>query len=208
LPPPPVGENNAHKTNPVLNLESQAKTAKRKGGGGARAFLLLLLFAGIAAAAFYGGMYYQRNQSEAAALASATPVPTPTPVDTIREFENKRQRVDKDPANMVKTMRDESAAKGIQNPTDSTDPEFLYLYGRGLVLMGDNLNAMTAFDNAIANLKENTSPLHDKLRVEARIASLAVALRLRTLRPDAEQKALRSFDELINKGSGQLGSSQ
>ncbi|HUQ33718.1 MAG TPA: protein phosphatase 2C domain-containing protein [Pyrinomonadaceae bacterium] len=208
LPPPPVGENNAHETNPVLALESEAKTAKRKGGGGARALLLLILFAGIAAAAFYGGIYYQRKQAETAATASATPVPTPTPVDTIREFENKRQQVDKDPANMVKTMRDEAAAKGVQNPTDSTDPEFLYLYGRGLVLMGDNLNAMTAFDNAIANLKENASPLHDKLRVEARLASLAVALRLRTLRPDAEQKALRSFDELINKGSGQLGSSQ
>jgi protein phosphatase len=209
LPPPPVGENNAHETNPVLKLESQAKTLKRKGGGGgARAFLLLLLFAGIAAAAFYGGMYYQRKQAETAAIASATPTPTPTPVDTIREFENKRQQVDKDPANMVKTMRDEAATRGIQNPTDSTDPEFLYLYGRGLVLMGDNLNAMTAFDNAIANLKENTSPLHDKLRVEARLASLAVALRLRTLRPDAEQKAVRAFDELINKGSSQLGTSQ
>jgi hypothetical protein len=207
LPAPPVGENNAHETNPVLKLESQAKAAKRRGGG-ARAFLLLLLFAGIAAAAFYGGMYFQRKQTETAAIASATPVPTPTPVDTIREFENKRERVDKDPANMVKTMRDEAAAKGMQNPTDSTDPEFLYLYGRGLVLMGDNLNAMTAFDNAITNLRENTSPLHDKLRVEARLASLAVALRLRALRPDAEQKALRAFDELINKGSSQLGSSQ
>jgi hypothetical protein len=74
--------------------------------------------------------------------------------------------------------------------------------------MGDNLNAMAAFDGAILNLKENASPLHDKLRVESRLAALAVALRLRTLRPDAEQKALRSFDELINKGTGQLGSSQ
>jgi hypothetical protein len=208
LPAPPVGENNAHKTNPVLDLESQTKSKKRKGGG-ARAFLLLLLFAAIAGAAFYGGIYYQRRQAESAALASATPTPAPTPVDTIREFERKRQQVDKDPANMVKTMREEVAAKGVQNPLDSTDPEFLYLYGRGLVLMGDNLNAMTAFDNAIANLKENTSPLQDKLRVEARLAALAVALRLRALRPDAEQKAIRSFDELINKGTtNSLGLSQ
>jgi serine/threonine protein phosphatase PrpC len=204
LPPPPVGENNAHKTNPVLDLESKAKTAKRKGGGGARAFLLLLLFAAIAGAAFYGGIYYQRRQAQSAALASATPTPAPTPVDTIREFETKRQQVDKDPANMVRTMREEQASKGVQDPLSSTDPEFLYLYGRGLVLMGDNLNAMAAFDNAIANLKENASPLQDKLRVEARLAALAVALRLRTLRPDAEQKAIRSFDELINKGTGQL----
>jgi protein phosphatase len=208
LPPPPVGENNAHATNPVLEMGAKGKSSARKGGG-ARAFLLLLLFAGIGAAAFYGGMYFQRQRTESAApQASATPVPTPTPVDTIREFETKRQQVDRAPANMVKAMREEMTAKGAQDPLNSTDPEFLYLYGRGLVLMGDNLNAMTAFEQAIANLKENTSPLHDKLRVDARLAALAVALKLRALRPDAEQKAVRAFDELINKGSSQLDVSQ
>jgi len=203
LPPPPVGENNAHATNPLLELAAQKKSASRKGGG-ARAFLLLLLIAGIGAAAFYGGMYYQRQQTESATQAAATPAPTPTPVDTIKEFETKRQQVDRDPANVVKTMRDEMTAKGAQDPLNSTDPEFLYLYGRGLVLMGDNLNAMTAFEQSIANLKENTSPLHDKLRVDARLAALAVALKLRALRPDAEQKAVRAFDELINKGANRL----
>jgi serine/threonine protein phosphatase PrpC len=207
LPPPPVGENNAHATNPVLALEEQSKSRSRKGGGG-RAFLLLLLFAAIAAAAFYGGMYYQRQSAESTVQATPTPTPTPTPVDTIREFETKRQQVDKDPANMVKTMRDEAAAKGAQDPLVSTDPEFLYLYGRALMLMGDNLNAMTAFEQSIANLKENTSPLHDKLRVESRLGALAVALRIRFLQPQAEQRAVRAFDELINKGAGQLNSSQ
>jgi serine/threonine protein phosphatase PrpC len=208
LPPPPVGQNNAHATNPVLALEEQAKA--RKGGGG-RAFLLLLLFAGIAAAAFYGGMYFQRQRAESAvseANTSAIPVATPTPPDALAEFEKKRQQVDKDAANMVKTMREEMAAKGIQNPLESTDPEFLYLYGRALLLMGDNLNALTAFEQAIVNLKENTSPLHDKLRVESRLANLAVALRLRALRPDAEQKAIRAFEELINKAPGSLDGSQ
>jgi hypothetical protein len=207
LPPPPVGENNAHATNPVLELGTQRESKARKGGG-ARALLLLLLFAGIGAAAFYGGMYFQRQRSESTVQAAATPLPTPTPVDTIREFETKRQQVDRDPANMVKTMREEMTAKGAQDPLNSTDPEFLYLYGRGLVLMGDNLNAMTAFEQAIVNLKENTSPLHDKLRVDARLAALAVALKLRALRPDAEQKAVRAFDELINKGPGQLEAPQ
>jgi protein phosphatase len=202
LPPPPVGENNAHATNPVLALEEQAKSGKRKGGGG-RAILLLLLIAGIGAAAFYGGMYYQRQQVESVPQAAATPTPVPTPVDTLREFETKRQQVDKAPAIMVKTLSDEATAKGVQNPLDSTDPEFLYLYGRGLMLMGDNLNAMTAFEHAIANLKENTSPLHDKLRVESRLAALAVALRLRRLQPGAEQRAISAFDELNKQSSGQ-----
>jgi hypothetical protein len=200
LPPPPVGENNAHSKNPVLALEEQNKSGSRKGGGG-RAFLLLLLIAAIGAAAFYGGMYYQRQQAESVPQAAATPTPAPTPVDTIKEFETKRQQVDKAPANMVKTLGDEATAKGVQNPLDSTDPEFLYLYGRGLMLMGDNLNAMTAFEKSIANLKENTSPLHDKLRVESRLAMLAVALRLRRLQPGAEQKAITAFDELTNQGA-------
>jgi PPM family protein phosphatase len=206
LPPPPVGENNAHAKNPVLALEEQAKSGKRKGGGG-RAFLLLLLIAGIGAAAFYGGMYYQRQRAESVPQAAATPTPQPTPVDTLREFETKRQQVDKAPAIMVKTLGDEATAKGVQNPLDSTDPEFLYLYGRGLMLMGDNLNAMTAFEHAIANLKENTSPLHDKLRVESRLAALAVALRLRRLQPGAEQRAISAFDEL-NKGAVPIESPQ
>jgi serine/threonine protein phosphatase PrpC len=207
LPPPPVGENNAHVKNPVLALEEQSKARKRQGGGG-RSLLLLLLFAGIAAGAFYGGMYFQRQRTESAPQPIATPLPTPTPVDTIREFENKRQQVDKDPANMVKTMRDEATAKGAQDPLNSTDPEFLYLYGRALMLMGDNLNAMTAFEHAIANLKENTSPLHDKLRVESRLAAMGVALKIRFLQPQAGERAIRAFDELINKGTGQVDPSQ
>jgi tetratricopeptide (TPR) repeat protein len=170
--------------------------------------LLLLLIAGIGAAAFYGGMYFQRQRAESPPQAAATPTPQPTPVDTIREFEDKRQQVDKDPANMAKTLRETATAKGVQNPLDSSDPEFLYLYGRALMLMGDNQNAMPAFERAIVTLKANTSPLHDKLRVEARVAALAVALRLRRLQPGAEQRAISAFDELINQGSGQLESPQ
>ena len=134
---------------------------------------------------------------------------TPTPVaDPAAEFETKRQQVDKDPANMAKTLREEAAAKGTQNPLDSTDPEFLYLYGRALMLMGDNMGAMPAFERAIANVKADTSPLHDKLRVESRLAVMAVALRLRRLQPGAEQKAIAAFDELIKRGPSQLDGSQ
>jgi hypothetical protein len=90
----------------------------------------------------------------------------------------------------------------------SADPEFLYLYGRALMLMGDNQNAMPAFERAIATLSANASPLHDKLRVEARVAALAVALRLRRLQPGAEQRAVSAFDELINQGATQMETPQ
>ncbi|HEY0379458.1 MAG TPA: PP2C family serine/threonine-protein phosphatase [Pyrinomonadaceae bacterium] len=208
LPPPPVGENNAHATNPVLEMESRAKS--RKGGGG-RALLLLLLLVGLGAAAFYGGMYWQRQQVDAAAANNnappVTPTPTPAP-DPAAEFDKKRQQVDKDPANMAKTLRDEAATKGTQNPLDSTDPEFLYLYGRALMLMGDNMGAMPAFERAVANARADTSPLYDRLRVDARLAMMAVALRLRRLQPGAEEKAIAAFDELINRGPARLESPQ
>ncbi len=202
---------NAHATNPVLELASASKATKSKGGGGGKALLLILLLAAIGAAAFYGGTYWQRQQGDANAAASGSPTPaaTPTPTaDPVAEFERKRQQVDHDPANMSKTLREEAAAKGTQNPLDSADPEFLYLYGRSLMLMGDNMGAMPAFERAISNLKENTSPLHDKLRVDSRIALMAVALRLRRLQPLAEQKAIAAFDELMQRGPGRLDVSQ
>jgi serine/threonine protein phosphatase PrpC len=209
-PPAAADGNNAHATNPVLELASASKAAKRKGGGG-KALLLMLLIAGIGAAAFYGGMYWQRERGGADAANGATPpvTATPTPAaDPAAEFERKRQQVDHDPANMAKTLRDEAAARGAQNPLDSADPEFLYLYGRSLMLMGDNMGAMPAFERAITNLKENTSPLHDKLRVDSRIALMAVALRLRRLQPLAEQRAITAFDELMQRGPGRLDVSQ
>lgn len=206
LPPPPVSEQDMLSANPVMSLESHAR--KRSGGGG-KAFLLILLFLVIGAGAFYGGMYFQQQRPAGAAAASPTPTPAPTPVDSVVEFEKKRREVDRDPAVMVKTMRDDQTAKGLKSPIDSTDPEFLYLYGRALMLMGDNINAIDAFERANANLKENTSPLYDKLKIDSRIAALAVAYRLRNTLPNADRdrRVMQSFDELINKGVSPLTSS-
>jgi protein phosphatase len=204
-PAPQITKEDPPPANPVLAMKEFAATNKRKGGA-ARSLLLLLLIAGIGAAAFYGGMYFQRQRAagDPAATTTASPIPTATatPADLIAEFEKKRQQVDRAPAQMVKTMGEEMAARGTSNPLDSTDPEFLYLYGRALLLMGDNIYAMTAFEKANDNLKENTSELHDKLRVETRLAALATALRLRVVKPDPlrDQRVLGAFDELINKG--------
>lgn len=124
------------------------------------------------------------------------------------EFKKKRQQVDHDPANMAKTLREEAAAKGAQNPLDSADPEFLYLYARSLMLMGDNMGAMPAFERAISKVKESTSPLHDGLLVDSTIAYMAAALRLRRLQPDVEQKAIAAYDELVGRSSTQLDIAQ
>jgi serine/threonine protein phosphatase PrpC len=200
LPPPPISKDAAVQTNPLLALEAKSKSSKRKGGGG-RAFLLLLLMAGIGAAAFYGGIYFQRQRTDNAAQATASVMPTPqeTPADPVSVFEKRRHEVDKDPAKMRDTLKDEAATKGMQNPLDSTDPELLYLYGRSLLLTGDYVNALAAFERASANVTENTSPLYDKLRVESRLAIAAAALKLRIQHPDAEQRAVRALDEMVIK---------
>jgi protein phosphatase len=199
LPPPPVNKDEAIKTNPVLALEAQGKSRSRKGGG--RAFLLLLLILGIGAAAFYGGMYFQRQRADSLASASpsVSPTPQPTPADPVAEFEKKRLQVDKEPAKLRDAMKDEATAKGTLNPLESNDPEFLYLYGRSLLLTGDYTNALAAFERASANVPENTSPLYDKLAVESRLAIGASALKLRIQHPDAEQRAVRALDEMVNK---------
>jgi len=200
LPPPPVNKDEVIKTNPVLALEAQGKSRSGKGGG--RAFLLLLLILGIGAAAFYGGMYFQRQRADSLASANTnvTPTTTPSPADPVAEFEKKRHQVDKEPAKMRDTLKDEAATKGTLNPLESNDPEFLYLYGRSLLLTGDYTNALAAFERASANVPaENTSALYDKLAVESRLAIGASALKLRLQHPDAEQRAIRALDEMVNK---------
>jgi hypothetical protein len=155
-------------------------------------------------------MYFQQQRANNSASPSVSPTPTPTPADPVLEFEKKKREIDRAPAVMVKTMSDEQAAKGLNNPLDSTDPEFLYLYGRGLMLMGDNINAIQAFERANANLKEDATPLYDKLKVESRLAALGVAFRLRTTQPNAERdrRVLQAFDELINKNVNPITSVQ
>lgn len=197
---PPISDTGAPKMNPILAAAAQNKPQPRKSGG--RGFLVLLLIIGIGAGAFYGGMYFQRKQAENAALAnsSATPTPTATPEDLVAVFEKKRHQVDQDPLRMRDELKAEAAAKGVQNPLESTDPEFLYLYGRALLLTDDYASALTAFERASTNVNPNTSPLNAKLRIDTRLAIGASALKLRIKDPGAEQRAVRALDEL-SKGA-------
>ncbi|PYS49820.1 MAG: hypothetical protein DMF68_08890 [Acidobacteria bacterium] len=207
LTPPPVIEQAAPPANPVPAVERRKERRLR---GGARDLLVLIVIIGIGAAAFYGGMVYEayRGARDAIARATSSPTPTPTPTDPVMEFEKKRRDVDRAPKAAAKTMHDDMVAKGVSNPLDSTDPEFLYLYGRASMLSGDNMSALAAFEHASANLKDNTSPLYDRLRVETRVSQLAVASMLRYLQPDAERRALQSFNEIIDKGASPSPPSQ
>jgi tetratricopeptide (TPR) repeat protein len=80
---------------------------------------------------------------------------------------------------------------------DSTDAEFLYLYGRALLLTGKNEEAARAFEAAIdrANL---VSPQETAtLKKEATLGLAAVALKSDKDRPAAQAH----FDKLLQESS-------
>jgi protein phosphatase len=180
---------------------------RRRGASRAASLLrtlgLLLLLAAVGAAAFYAGGYFERRQTDIAQSNpnNAPAAAAPAPLDSVGEFEQRRLRVDRAPAQMANDLRTEATGKGLQNPLDSTDPGFLYLYGRALLLSGDYANAMTAFEHASTSIGDGSSPLQEKLKVESRLAIAATAHRLRGQLPDADQRAARALEELSNKAN-------
>jgi hypothetical protein len=92
----------------------------------------------------------------------------------------------------------------LPKATDSTDPEFLYLYGRALMLTGNHRDAMQAFELAVNNLR--TEPKGSlPFAAEVKLAQAAAALKVKTQTPPvrsqeslmAEQKAARALDEVL-----------
>jgi len=158
-----------------------------------RRFLVFLLFIAVAAGAFYGGMKHQTIRAWLG-LEQPKSTPTPAPGDHAA-FEAKRAAVDSAPQ---KWLADNKVS-------DSKDPELLYLYGRALMLTGDHRGAMQAFDQALANLRQESKGKLP-LDAEVRLASASAALKLREKSPDprsqeallAEEKAMHTLDDLLN----------
>jgi serine/threonine protein phosphatase PrpC len=175
---------------------ANAERGQSGGGSPVLRFFVFLLFIAVAVGAFYGGMRYQRDRS--AAPQTAAPQPSPAVPDNAA-FEQKRAAVDTDPK---KWLADNS--KPGTKPTDSKDPEFLYLYGRALMLSGNHREAMQAFELALNNLRTE-SKARLSLDAELKLAEAAAALKLKN-QPGAgrtqeasmaEQKAVRVLDELL-----------
>ncbi len=175
---------------------ANVERGQSRGGSAVLRFFVFLLFIGVAVAAFYGGMRYQRDKS--AASPTATPQPSPAAPDS-SAFDEKRAAVDSDPK---KWLADN--VKPETKPLDSKEPEFLYLYGRALMLSGNHREAMQAFELALNNLRTD-SKVRLSLDAELRLAEAAAALKLknqpgvgRTQEASmAEQKAARVLDELL-----------
>ena len=154
-------------------------------------FFVFLMFIAVAGGAFFGGVRYQKWLAADNAAA-----PQPTPEDHADTFEKKRAAVDADPQKWIA----ENLAIGAK-PLDSKDPEFLYLYGRALMLAGNDREAIQAFDLALANLRaESKGKL--PLDAEVKLAAAAAGLKSKSKAPSqeatmAEQRAMRTLDELL-----------
>lgn len=174
---------------------TRAEETPAKGGRAVRRFFGFIFVVVLLAAAFYAGMRYQaiRQFLGLTTAGSIPPAATPTP-DTRAAFDTKRAAVDADPQ---KWLADHVTAGS--KPLDSKDPEFLYLYGRALMLTGNQRDAAQAFDLAIANYQAMAAtPL--PLNTEVKLAQAAAALKQPANTPqsaDGHQKAVAILDELL-----------
>ncbi|MDQ1636899.1 MAG: family protein phosphatase [Pyrinomonadaceae bacterium] len=190
----------------TVNLERTIESApvndvgQRRGGGFFGRFILFLLVLGAIGAAFYGGRKYKGpipyvdpdNQIAAQASPEATAA-TPPPYSN---FETERRDVDRDPATwLAATAHQEMGQQGIQNALDSTQPEFLYLYGRASLLNGNTDEAVRAFEATIVKANGDPSPENMTLRKEATLGLAAAALKSDKDRPAAQTH----LDEIIPK---------
>lgn len=185
-----------------VNFEPARRSQEKSGRGFAGRFILLLLVLGALAAAFYGGRKYKGPipyiDPDNQIAAQASPTATTTPAESLSSFETARREVDRDPgAWLATTAKNDLPRQGVQNPLDSIEPAFLYLYGRASLLTGNTDEAAKAFEAVIARASTNPSPENMTLRKEATLGMAAVALKSEKDRP----AALTHFDESIQKPS-------
>jgi protein phosphatase len=166
-------------------------TTPRRSGRGLVRFLVFLLFIGAAAGAFYAGMIYQRQRHVTLTMANAQP--SPSPQSTLA---TKRVALDQDPSGWL-------IANNPGKALDQNDPEFLYLYGRAKMLLGDQRAAMEAFELALQKLRSD-SKNELSLQTEVKLANAAAALKLNQESPGqsqqstmAEQKAVSVLDDVL-----------
>jgi len=158
-------------------------------------FFVFVLFLGVVAAAFYAGRKYSGPIPYIDPAATSDPSPTP-PVgdDPILKFERGRREVDNNPQAWLTTqLNNELSRQKIKTPLDSSDAQFLYLYGRASMLTGNNEEAAKAFDAAITKAALASPQENATLRKEATLGLAAIALKSEKDRPAAQTR----FDETI-----------
>lgn len=160
--------------NPPLNIPE-----KRSSGFG-RFILFLFFIACVGGALYAGARFHNRLPPDIANSLKIPTAPSPSPVaeDPMASFEKAKRDVDRAPADWLKTEVPKEEARLRQTVKDaqaiaSTNPEFLYLYGRALLLSGgDPATAAEAFDQSIARAGSNQA-----IKKEATLGLAAAGLR-------------------------------
>jgi serine/threonine protein phosphatase PrpC len=160
-------------------------------------FFMFVLFLAVLGAAFYAGRKYKGAipyVDNAPAVAQASPPPVGD--DPILKFERSRREVDNDPNAWLATqLKSELSRQGIKQALDSSDGEFLYLYGRASLLSGNNEEALKAFDAAIAKANIASPQANATLKKEATLGLAAVALNSDKDRPAAQHRFAETFSQ-------------
>jgi protein phosphatase len=157
---------------------SNNSSAARKSGGFLKGVGVLFLVLASVALAFYVGMTFERKGMRRLSSVAATPTPQASPAVAALEdpevrFDRLRRAVDLSPTTEAIRM----TAESNNQPLNSDDPEFLYLYGRAMLLTDRQQEAATAFDRAIQKTNENMTPRNGELKIDASLARVAAQLR-------------------------------
>ena len=201
FPGPPAGT--VEQAAPVATVRSEPlnvaePTPQGSSAGRVLALVVVLL---LLAGAFYAGARYKEripflaSNNPQPAQQAAAPVNTPAPEEPFVKFERARRLVDNDPrAWLNNDIGKELVASGVQNPLDSPNAEFLYLYGRANLLTGNTDEAAKAFDAAIVKADSTPSPASATIKKEAILGLSMVSVKTQTQKD--KWKVLNHYDEL------------
>ena len=171
---------------------------RRSAGSAGRVFVFLLVLALIVIAFYAGARFRERIPflaTKAPPTVTPTPVQTAPPEEPFVQFERARRQVDRDPrAWLANDIGKELVSAGVQNPLDSPNAEFLYLYGRANLLTGNIDEASKAFDAAISKADLNPSPANATIKKDAVLGLAAVSVK--TQRQGDRWKVLNHYEQL------------
>ena len=152
-------------------------------------FFMFVLFLAVVGAAFYAGRKYKGPipyVGDETTVAEASPTPV-VGDDPILKFERSRREVDNDPNAWLATQsKSEQTRQAIQSPLDSSEGEFLYLYGRASLLTGNYDEAARAFEKVISQTNLVSPQADATLKKEATLGLAAVALKSEKDKPAAQ----------------------
>jgi serine/threonine protein phosphatase PrpC len=200
-----TGGGNVAQSNPLYSQSSKSRQRVSNSGGVMRGVGVLFLVLAAVALAFYVGMMFDRKAMKRIASVAATPTPAATTATTALEdpaqrFDRLKSAVDRSPTSEAIRM----TAEANNQPLNSDDPEFLYLYGRAMLLTNRQQEAATAFDRAIQKINENMTPRNGELKIDAGVARVAAQLRGGDVA--AARAAASELGEVIRSQQGEANS--